>query len=197
MFIVFEGIDGSGKSVQALKLFSYLKNKKKKVFLTSEPTKNLVLSKIIKDILKKKIKVNSLTFQFLFCADRIEHLEKEIKPKLEKGYIVICDRYFYSTLAYGALNFNYQKIKNLANFFLRPDIVFYLNVRPEIAFQRILKNRTDLEYFEKLEKIKNVWLNYKRIVKDFKEIKVIDGEEDVENVFLKIVSYLNEKKIRF
>lgn len=197
MFIVFEGIDGSGKSVQALKLFSYLKKRTKKVFLTSEPTKNLVLSQFIWKILKNKKEVDPLTLQFLFCADRIEHLQKEIKPKLKKGYILICDRYFYSTLAYGALNFNYEKLKNLAEFFLKPDFVFYLNVRPKIAFKRILKNRKDLEYFERLEKIKKIWLNYKKIVNDFKEIKVINGEQDIEGVFLEILNYFNEKKIKF
>lgn len=108
-FIVFEGIDGSGKSSQAKELYNYLCTKEGKkllggrgVYLTGEPTKNTIPQ--IQLALSGTIQISPITLQLLMSADRAEHVIKEIEPRLKQGITVISDRYFFSTLAYGALS---------------------------------------------------------------------------------------------
>ena len=92
--IVFEGLDGSGKSTQAELLFSFLKSKGKKVHLTSEPTRYLI-GGLIKSWVTHDWQSTPECLQLLFAADRAHHLDKEIIPLLKKGITVISDRYFF------------------------------------------------------------------------------------------------------
>ena len=97
-FIVIEGIDGCGKGTQAKLLFDHLKDLGKEVLLTAEPTKG-PLGKMIREHLSDPF-LDDESLALLFAADRIEHLEKEVRPALEAGKIVISDRYVYSSVAY-------------------------------------------------------------------------------------------------
>ena len=103
-FIVFEGPDGSGQSTQAELLRVALWSKGRQVLVTKEPTKESEASKKISDALNKRISITPEEFQKLFVEDRRDHLLKTIIPALERGTFVISDRYFFSTLAFGALN---------------------------------------------------------------------------------------------
>jgi len=189
MFIVFEGLDGSGQSTQAKLLKDYLEKERNfSVVLTKEPTDKSPIGELIRKILKKEISVSPLTLQLLFCADRSEHLEKVIKPALEKNQWVISDRYFYSTIAYGSLNLNLEWLIKLNEQFLIPDIVFLLKVRPEICLQRIDKNRGQRQFFEEEKKLEKVWQAYEILSQKFSNIiKVIDGEKSVEEVYQEII----------
>jgi len=183
MFIVFEGLDGSGQSTQAQLLKDYLEKEKNiPVVLTKEPTKESPIGSLIRQVLKKEILISSAAFQLLFCADRSEHLEKIIKPAIENGQWVISDRYFYSTMAFGSLDSDVDWLIKINENFLKPDITFLLKVSPEIFIERIDENRGKREFFEESEKLRKVWQTYEILSKRFPDIKIINGEKNVMEV---------------
>lgn len=186
-FIVFEGLDGSGLSTQANLLKDFLTKKGFKVFLTKEPTKDSIYGKKIEKILKEKEKISPGKLQLLFKNDRKIHLEKEIIPHLRKGKIVISDRYFFSSFAFGSscgLSLNWL-IKINSKFPL-PDLTIFLKVRPEISLQRIEKRGEKKTLFEKREKLEKVFKKYLKLAKIFKNFKIINGEKKREEVFQKV-----------
>ena len=99
-FIVFEGLDGSGKSTQVRDLGSKLQKKKYEVITTQEPTNKNVIGSLLKRILYNNESVPDEVLALLFAADRAHHTINTIIPGLEEGSIVISDRYVYSSLAY-------------------------------------------------------------------------------------------------
>jgi len=194
IFIVFEGIDGSGQSTQSKLLSKYLRKNGYKVWLTKEPTKNTKIGKFIRNVLKTK-SIDNLTIQLLMMADRVEH-QKEIKEKLEKNYVVISDRYFFSTIAYGSIE-EKSYLKILADFntkfFVIPDLTFILDVDPKIAIQRI-KVRKTKEIFEREEILKKVRENYleiKELLKNKLKIFLINASKNIEEVNEQIIEIFN------
>lgn len=185
-FIVFEGLDGSGTTTQSELLFRYLKEKGKKVYLTSEPTQFLI-GGLIKSQISGDWKSSAECLQLLFTADRAYHLEKEIIPLLKRGINVICTRYLLSTLAYGGLDLKDENwLMEINKKFILPDLTFFLKVRPEICLQRIRKERFHRELFERDERLKKIYKNYLKFAKDFKNIFIIDGEKPIPRVFEEI-----------
>ena len=185
-FIVFEGIDGSGKSTQAKLLQEALKRNGIEVLLTKEPTDGPI-GRVIRKGLRDELNFSMRTIQLLFTADRSYHLEKEIFPLLKKGINVICDRYFFSSIAFGGyeiddINWLFQ----INQRFFLPDIVFLLEVSPKTAISRLKKERYSLTLFEKEEKLKKIAQNFRELSQKFKNIKIIDGEKKIEEVFEKI-----------
>ncbi len=156
-FIVFEGIEGCGKSFQSKKLFKRLKKNKIDAILTREPggtkSSELIRNLILKDYFTKKSKdkFDKYTDTLLYLAARNEHLINKIKPALKKKKIVICDRFTDSTLAYQVygkkvdINFinNIHK-KILGN--LKPNIVFVLKVSEKSSSARLKKRKTKNRY---------------------------------------------------
>jgi len=191
-FIVFEGIDGSGKSTQAGLLFHYLKERKKRVHSTSEPTQYLI-GGLIKSWLAKDWQSTPDCLQLLFAADRAYHLDKEIIPLLKKGVTVVCDRYSLSTLAYGALELDLDWLITLNQNFIAPDVTFLLNTPPKICLERMQKERFFLNLFEEEKKLKKIWQNYQRLTKKYKNIYIINGEKSIEEVSGNIKEILNSK----
>ncbi|KPJ56581.1 hypothetical protein AMJ49_04510 [Parcubacteria bacterium DG_74_2] len=181
-FIVFEGIDGSGQSTQADKLVYYLD----KSHLTKEPTNNLI-GGLIRGQLTHNWQTKQECLQLLFAADRAHHLEKEIIPLLEKGITVVCDRYFFSTIAYGALEIkDWDWLIEINKQFLLPDLTFLLKVSPKICLGRIKKNRFSIELFEREKVLEKVWQNYEKLSKEFENIHIINGEQSPEKVFKQV-----------
>ena len=101
-FIVFEGLDGSGQSTQAALLRDFLIKNGQEVVLTKEPTKDSLAGQKIREVLNKNTEVSPMYLQGLFAEDRKEHLDKVIVPALKNGMIVISDRYFFSSFAFGS-----------------------------------------------------------------------------------------------
>jgi len=181
-FIVFEGLDGSGQSTQTDNLVSFFKKKKIKTHITKEPTNNLI-GGLIRGQLQGDWKSSPECLQLLFAADRAHHLEKEVIPYLEKGITVVCDRYFFSSIAFGSLEVNdWNWLKGINKRFILPDIVFYLKTSPEICIKRISENRFSFELFEKEEKLEIIKKGYQRLVKEYGFFKVINGEKSIEEV---------------
>lgn len=136
-FIVFEGPDGSGKSTQAELLFNTLTNDGYSCIITEEPGGTHEGKRLRDILLNPEWEICSKTELFLFLADRSEHVSRVIQPTLKEGKIVICSRYFYSTLVYQGIARKIAGLKFLTkiNLFavnnILPDVVFYLDVLPE------------------------------------------------------------------
>ncbi len=156
-FIVFEGIEGSGKSYQAKILYNKLKKLNKKVILTREPggTKSaeIIRKIILKDYFEKnkKIKFDKYTDTLLYLASRNEHVKNKIKPALKQGNIVICDRFIDSTYAYQVEGKKVQndfikKIHNQIIGNLRPNLTIVLKVQQKSFVKRLQKRKTRNRY---------------------------------------------------
>ena len=187
-FIVFEGLDGSGKGTQITLLADFLKEKKRNVVLTKEPTQSSPQGSVIRKVLANQTKIIPEKLQDLFCQDREWHLKNIIIPALKRGDIVISDRYFFSTIAYGiADGLNQEVLLQKNKSFLLPDIVFYLDVKPAVCFERIKKRGNKEEIFEKEGVLKKVRENYELIFndvfKDILEIHFINGEQEIQKIF--------------
>ncbi|MFQ5974932.1 MAG: dTMP kinase [Candidatus Hydrothermarchaeales archaeon] len=204
MFIAIEGIDGSGKGTHAKLLNKWLKEKGHDTFLTTEPTTNEI-GKVLRKGLKHG-KFDSKTEALLFAADRSEHLEK-IKSNLDKGKIVITERYFYSSMAYqGASGVSLKWISEINRFAPRPDLTLLLDIEPEEGLQRIssknsLRSTTrEKEYFEKRDFLSKVRAIYLDLKDEFDDIIVIDASgsmNDVQTIIRRKVSHalsIMEKK---
>ncbi len=186
-FIVFEGLDGSGQSTQAGLLRDFLVKKGYKVVLTKEPTLDSEAGKKIRQILDKKEKISPRKLQEFFAKDRKEHLKKVIIPALKEGKIVISDRYFFSSFAYGsAAGLSLNRLIKLNNKFLLPDLTFILKVSPKVCIERIKKRNKERTLFEKKSKLARVWRIYKILPKRFENVKIIEGEKSIQEVFSQI-----------
>jgi len=186
-FIVIEGLDGSGQSTQAELLKDFLKEKGYKVILTKEPTLDSQAGKEIKEVLGKKKKISPKELQELFAKDRKEHLKSLIIPALKEDKIIISDRYFFSSFAYGsASGVDLNWLIKINNKFLLPDITFFLAVSPKICLERIKKRRKERTLFEEKGKLQIVYKNYQKITKEFPNVKIINGEKSIKEVFQEI-----------
>lgn len=186
-FFVFEGPDGSGQTTQANLLKIYLENKNHQVLLTKEPTLESEAGKKIKEIIDEKYSVEPAELQKLFVADRREHVEKLILPAIAEEKIVISDRYFFSTIAYGSIDCDLNWLIDLNKNFPLPDATFILVVSPEVCLERIEKRGLGKQFFEKAEKLHKVLENYKAMSAKFKEMHLIDGERRIEEIHKEVV----------
>lgn len=191
LFIIFDGLDGSGKGEMIKRLNGYLaSNKKLKILVTKEPTDGRY-GKQIKEILKKEKdpKVGAEKCLELFVKDREEHLSKEIEPFLKQdNHIVICDRYYYSTIAFQhTQGIALEKIVLENMSFRTPDIVFILDLPVEIALERISKRGEDKEKFEQLNFQKELRQNFLKLKEELDDnIKIIDASKSKDEVFEQI-----------
>ena len=187
-FIVFDGIDGAGKTTQANMLCERISSLGKSVFLTAEPT-DLESGRELRRILGGEEKKSDCEMALLFTLDRIAHnidKEKGIEAMLEAGYDVICDRYYYSSLAYQGPVTNYEWVKSLnlnCPEIRRPDICIFLDLTPEQSLERISKGREKLEIFENLETLTRVRESFFGVLTDLDDnIAVLDAYRTPEEI---------------
>jgi dTMP kinase len=184
VFICIEGLDGSGKTTHAHRLVQTLKKKGFKAMYTTEPSQGEVGMFIRTDILQRKRRVPSVVEALLFAVDRFSHVEKEIKPALRKGKIVVSDRYTYSSTAYqGAAGLDTEWIEEINSFALTPDLAIFIDVPPEVVVRRI---RREKSVMERLEIQRNVRDSYMRLVENG-ELLQIDGNRRRKEVAKDIV----------
>lgn len=202
MFITFEGVDGSGKTTQCQLLAEYLKDKGCDVLLTREPGGGGKFSMDIRNILSSS---DSLPLSELLAiyAARNEHIEKIIKPAIEKKQIVICDRFVDSSIVYFAYNFLNNEnemrsrksiVSNLNNIIncITPNITFLIDIEFEKAKSRIItrKHKDKYDEFDE-ESMRNIILLYRQIHKDTVDrIKLIDGNRQINSVHENILTYI-------
>ena len=208
-FIVFEGVEGCGKSFQSKKLYYKFKKKKIDTILTREPggtkSSELIRNLILKDYFSKdsKEKFDKYTDTLLYLAARNEHIKNKIKPALLKNKVVICDRFVDSTIAYQVygkkveLNF----IKNIHKKILcgiKPNIVFVLKVSKQASKNRLIKRKTKNRYDNFAQSFYNKAQNsFIKIAKNKKNYYVFDSSGNdnfLENkIFDVCQKYLNIK----
>jgi dTMP kinase len=209
MFITFEGINGSGKTTQAKKLFEHLTAIGKNVVLTKEPGGGGEFCMALRELLLKTKDISSMTELFVLYASRTEHLRKVVEPALNDGKIVICDRYIDSSFAYQC--FEKPERKHLVEFLhktingLMPDITFLIDIPVEVSEARLAplvyeamisgqgyKKYDELETSH-MQKIINEYHNISNEYKD--RVKLIDGTKSIDeihnDIVEKITSILN------
>ena len=204
-FIVFEGIEGSGKSYQAKKLYNNLRKINKNTILTREPggTKSaeIIRKIILKDYFEKnkKIKFDKYTDTLLYLAARNEHVKNKIVPAQKKKKIIICDRFIDSTFAYQVYGkrVSLKFIKNIHKQILgrlKPDITFLLKVKKH-SFLRRLKNRKIRNRYDNFPvkfyiKAQNAFL---KISKKSSNHIVLDSSENSPTLQKKIFKIVNKR----
>ncbi len=151
-FIVFEGIDGAGKSTQIAKLAEGLSKRGREVLITAEPTDG-VTGKMLRAALSGKEERTPYEMAALFVLDRIYH-NKEIAAALAAGKDVICDRYYYSSLAYQGSICDFEWVRHM-NYecaeIRHPDLCVFLDLSPKVALSRIAARGEAKEIYEKEE----------------------------------------------
>jgi len=190
-FIVFEGIDGSGKSTISNMLFEKINSHTGNIYKTFEPTDSPIGS-VIKNILNKRIISDDKTIGALFLADRLDHIQNPISGilnYLNKGTHVISDRYYYSSYAYHVPMLSMDWVINANKVcadLLRPDVVFYFDISAEESMRRLSSSRSFLDLFETKEKMEQVILNYREAIKregKKDNVVIIDGQKNVNEIF--------------
>ena len=199
IFIVLDGLDGSGKSKMVKLLHDYLlESGKYNVLMTKEPTDGRY-GKEIRNILANESdpNINGKRMLELFIKDREDHMKNIIIPFLNKtngkqANIVICDRYYYSTAAFQATQgLDMKMLIEINKGFLKPEIAFILDIKPEIALERI--NERKKEKFEKLEfmnRLREKFFEMPKLLND--NIKIIDASKSAEEVFEDIKKEVNK-----
>ena len=193
-FLVFEGIDGSGKSTQIQRIHQRLVEKGMSVISTFEPTDGPI-GCLIRQMLAGKVETDQRTIASLFAADRTDHLvkrEKGVKAMKDQGLVVLCDRYYFSSYAYHALYMDMGWViqANALNAgILRPDTTLFIDVDPDLCFERIRANRDSFDMYEKIDILKqvrdNYFLAFERL-KDQENVIIIDGNDTQDRVEEKI-----------
>jgi len=187
-FITIEGIDGTGKTTLAKILHERIVNSE----LTFEPTDGWI-GKIIKKAIKKD--VDGITIALLFSADRNEHL-KEIKKWLNEGRIVICDRYFDSTIAYQKEQLNFENAEEwlykIQPFLIKPDLTILLKIDVKRAIERIKRKRV---FFEKEEFLEKVQKNYLEMAKKEERFFIVDASKSIDEVVDDCIKEMKRRKI--
>ncbi|MDP4040674.1 dTMP kinase [Mycoplasma mycoides] len=203
MFITFEGMDGSGKTTALLKVKEELERLNYQVLITREPGGEAIAEQIRQIILDNKNKnMDAWTEALLFIASRNQHLQKVIKPALEKNIIVISDRFIDSTSAYqgSARNIGVDVVSEVQQIVLKnclPDLTLFFDVSFSEAEKRMQirgessKNRLDKEKSDFKQK---VYQGYLELVKNNpKRIKVIDANQDIDQVYNQAIKIILEK----
>ncbi len=188
-FIVFEGIDGAGKTTQVKLLADKIGALGGSHYLTAEPTE-LPSGKELRRVLGGEIKKSDCEIATLFTLDRIAHnvdAENGIEAHLKAGHTVLCDRYYYSTLAYQGSVTDYEWVKALnlkCPEIRKPDLCIFLDLTPEQSLERITKGRDKLEIFENVETLTRVRERFFSVITDLEDdnIAVLNAYRTPEEI---------------
>lgn len=162
-FIVFEGIDGSGKSTHINILSKELRQQGFNVLKTSEPSRGRVGKFIRRYSKSNRQRLPPETEALLFAADRFEHVQLIIEPALRRNRIVISDRFLHSSLAYqGAMGASLDWIREMNRFASKPDLGILLDIHPEYSLNRVNRRRTVFEDPDYLQKVRALYLEFVR-----------------------------------
>lgn len=214
LFITFEGPDGSGKSTQLQYLAQYLQQQNYDLISTREPGGTSISDQIRKVILDPtNIEMVAQAEILLYAASRAQHVEEKIKPALEQGKIVLCDRFVDASIAYQGFGLGYgeetiRQINYFATGPLKPDRTYMIDLAPEEGRLRMNARRSK-EFQQDLDRIEQKELEYhakvrqgfQALAKEHVRIKLIDGNQPIEVIHHIIVEdckqLLAEKAHRF
>ena len=201
-FIVFEGIDGSGKSTHAALLQKRLEADGERVYLTAEPSQGEA-GILLRRCLTKQAELPEEAIAGLFMTDRLDHIKNPdfgILAHLEHGECVLCDRYYFSSFAYNSMYAPMEWVMNInsmARTLLRPDLTVFLDISPE-AFSSRIESRGSTERYEKEDILRRVRENYMRAFELLPDEKVaivdnrVSLDEAAEKVYAAVRAVLDE-----
>ncbi|MEF2232035.1 MAG: dTMP kinase [Pseudodesulfovibrio sp.] len=201
MFVTFEGIEGTGKTTQVARVREYFEAKGREVFLTREPGGSRVGRELRKMLLHVDNKdLTPVTELFLYLADRAQHVAQVIRPALEEGKVVLCDRFADSTVVYqgygrGLETRVLQQLNEVAVDGLWPDLTIVLDIDPEIGLKRaMLRNlekgvakeegRFEAEHLNFHKRIREGYLTWAALHRD--RIRVIKASATPDEVFARV-----------
>ncbi len=190
-FIVIEGLDGSGKTTQIKIISDRLEKRLIKTHCTAEPTKN-TYGKLCREYLSGRPASKTLCAA-VFTADRIDHNTDPndgISAHLNRGETVLCDRYYYSTLAYQGVDVGMEWLKNLnlgCEDIRKPDLCIFLDLTPEDSMRRISSARSsdDIEIYENIPYLTDIRARFYDVINMLKgdeNIKIIDASKTIDEV---------------
>jgi dTMP kinase len=191
-FLVLEGLDGAGKTSIADRLRSFLEEKGISTHYTYEPFNTLYV-----DALKKHYNeyrdayLDALTY----AADRLVHARMDIIPYLERGYVVICDRYYYSSAAYqSAQGAPIEWVLEINKYAPKPDLVIYLDVDPEIGLSRRRGLSSRFPEYEEMDFLRRVRENYLWLVRRGYMV-MVDANRVFEEVYRDVEHIVLDKLV--
>jgi dTMP kinase len=195
VFVCIEGLDGSGKTTHAYRLVQNLQKRGFDAVYTTEPGRGKLGKFIRASVLQGKKRVPRVVEAVLFAVDRVEHLEKDVKPALMEGKVVVSDRCVYSSLAYqGAAGLDLEWIEEINRFALPPDLGLYIDVPPEVVVKRIRRKKSVMERLETQRRVKQVYIKFVNNGK----LTSIDGDrkkiEVEQNILSVILDFLENHK---
>lgn len=200
-FITFEGNDGSGKTTQIRLLSEYLKEKGIEVVLTREPGGTPIGEQIRSILLDKANKdMHPVTEMILYAASRAQLVNTLIRPAIEEGKAVICDRFVDSSYAYQAMGrgLGLKAVRTVNSYAIgdcMPDITFFMDIDADAAMKRrnASGEEADRVESEKMEFHRSVYEGYKNLISLYPErIKPIDVQKSPEQVFESIKAYVDQ-----
>ena len=189
-FICIEGVDGCGKTTQAKILVKNLRRRGFDAVYTTEPSVGRLGKLIRRFVLDRQRRVSTALEALLFAADRVDHVQNEVKPFLRRRKIVVCDRYVYSSLAYqGAAGLDLEWIDRINQFALKPDLALFLDVAPERVTGRLKKKKSVMETVRNLKKVREVYLK----LAQQQRLIALDGNQSIEEISKSILKIVLEK----
>ena len=208
MFITFEGIEGTGKTTQIQNVKEYFESKGKEVFLTLEPGGSRVGQELRKMLLHvDNSDLTPITELFLYLADRAQHISQVIRPELEAGKVVLCDRFADSTIVYqgygrGLDTTILQQLNEVAVDGLWPDLTVILDIDPEVGLKRATdrnledgkameEGRFEAEHISFHKRIREGYLSWAAMNRD--RIRVADATSTPDDVFERIKAIIDAR----
>lgn len=197
LFVAFEGLDGAGTTTQAERAAAYVDAEPDRTAgLSAEPTDGPVGAQI-RRCLEGEIDLDSETLALLFAADRLDHLDREIEPRLAAGDVVLVDRYSLSSFAYQhADGVEADWLRAINDRARAPDVTLYLDVPPSVCVERLAADDRGTDRFERAETLERVEAAYQEAIAAERDagndVRVIDGTQSETAVADEIAATIDE-----
>ena len=201
LFIVFEGIDGCGKTTQAELLKDYFANNNAQAVISPEPSSGII-GNLIRQALKRRVifsndrRLFDEQMAYLFAADRHDHLYNDIDgvfKLIKDNYHVISTRYYFSSLAYNCETVGkFDLIKKLNQAFPNPDLTIYIDLPVDVSLSR-LAQRSTIEIYEQESKLTQVREQYQQIFNEYTgQAIAIDGTKSIQQIHQEITEFIGD-----
>lgn len=189
LLIIFEGLDGAGKTTQINLLAEWFRKNDRNIHVTKQPTDFYRNDTRVRNYLDEGIVPNMYSIALLAAADRTYQNEVEIKPLLNEGINIISDRYVYSSLAFfKERGIDYTEIERINKNIEKPDLVIFLDVQPQKALERVKKRDGENIKFEERNdnSFVNIRENFLNVLPENKLI--VDASLKIEEIHQQIVN---------